>query len=111
MTLTDANIFRLSPEYACFPLWSVGTDGGLKNAVAHSFGLPKNLADEIEAWGDIFESTYNSEYPPHSGFDSEGEVLNFKARGEELKQKLEQFFGGERTIEFRVKNVTIRQMS
>ncbi|MEP3297875.1 MAG: hypothetical protein ABJN34_13015 [Litoreibacter sp.] len=106
-----ADIIRLSPEYACFPLWSVGTDGGLKNAVAHSFGLPKNLADEIESWGDNFESTYNAEYPPHSGFASEAEVSNFKTKGEELAQKIEQFFGEEQTTELRMKNVTIRQTS
>lgn len=77
----------LSVEYFNLPLFdhSLERMGGVELS---ELPLSIEMRKKIEEWDQIFQMTFNDEYPPNSGFKNISEMIDFNNRGLELVQKL-----------------------
>ena len=105
----DMKELRIAPEYGCYPLWVVRSDGGLENIEAYALPIPRELAESVEDWGDRFERTLNSDYPPESGFASEAEASAFKNEGNILAQRLQEILSNEFVMDVRLNSVSVKK--
>ncbi|MEU5027167.1 hypothetical protein [Streptomyces milbemycinicus] len=78
---------RLYTDYECYPVWIVSEEG-LDNVAPDSLPLSRQLIEDLDRWGDEYESTYNREDPAASGFTSEGAKRSFFERGKGLARRL-----------------------
>ncbi|CAA6806180.1 MAG: Unknown protein [uncultured Campylobacterales bacterium] len=52
--------------------------------------ITEKLKQEIKEWDEVYQNTYNDEYPPDSCFKSKKQKQWFYKRGRELFEKLKQ---------------------
>lgn len=81
---------RLAPEYMCSPLWDADTGEPVS---VFALDLPQDLADEIENWDDMFQSTYNEGNPAASGFADPQARDEYTAQGKVIALALRAALG------------------
>ena len=62
--------------------------------------ISQKLKVKISAWDDEYQATFDSEYPPDSGFGSPEEKRRHVAEGQKLASELQQELGGNYIIEY-----------
>ena len=72
--------FKLMADYECWPIWET-SEGQYCNVDPAVLGLSERLIDRIEAWADLYDTTYNKENPAQSGFMSTDAQSQFEHEG------------------------------
>ncbi|MEU7526589.1 hypothetical protein AB0A74_12725 [Saccharothrix sp. NPDC042600] len=86
-------LVRLAPEWGTDPLWVV-EDGNpvpvscSTERLASDFGVPSDLAADIDAWDGQFQAVYDPDDPAGSGFPDEVTTAAWHARGWRLAGRL-----------------------
>lgn len=88
--MAERRVFRLAPEYGCWPLWDDATGDNLE---PEHWPLPPDLAARLRAWDDAFQATLDSAYPPDSRFASAEAEAAWTAEGAALKAALIELLG------------------
>ncbi|WP_141712944.1 hypothetical protein [Streptomyces sparsogenes] len=78
---------RLAADYECYPVWVI-TEQEVDNVAPDSLPLTMQLVEDLDRWGDEYETTYNRDDPVASGFPSEGAEQSFAERGLRLARRL-----------------------
>lgn len=79
-------------EFECWPLWQ-DADRGRVNVDPGEVGLPAALVDDLNAWADMFDTTYRPEDPSASGFPDARAEDAFYAEGLRLARRTAQAMG------------------
>ena len=79
---------RLFPDYFCYCLWAVDSDGSLNNISGESLSLSTELLNALRTWENQYESTLNVDYPPDSAFASSDDEKRFWQQGQTLYLQL-----------------------
>lgn len=82
---------RLAPEWGAWPLWDDDTGASLNH---FDLGLPHDLATRIEAWDQLFQSTYNPDDPLAGGFKDEAARQAYLSQGRDIAAYLRDFWPG-----------------
>lgn len=90
---------RLASEYLAGPIFCPELDK-MGHIDVDDLPLSQELKAEIIAWDREYQATFNSDYPPDSGFSSPEVRLRHIAEGQQLAEKLQQELGGDYTIEY-----------
>jgi hypothetical protein len=83
---------KLMPEYGCSPAWQVGA-GPARNIPIRDLAITQELREALERWDDRFQSTFNTSYPPDSGFRERSLSDAFLDEGEALASRLREELG------------------
>lgn len=62
--------------------------------------LSQELKSKIIEWDGKYQSTFNSDYPPDSGFTSSEAKLQHASEGEQLAKSIQQELEGSYTVEY-----------
>lgn len=62
--------------------------------------LSQKLKHKITAWDVAYQATFNSDYPPDSGFDSPEVEHRHKAEGKRLAEKMQLELGREYRVDY-----------
>ncbi|MCG8352078.1 MAG: hypothetical protein MI924_30295 [Chloroflexales bacterium] len=81
-------VIRLMADYECYPLWWHSGER-VGNIDPSTLPLSKTLVEELLAWADRFDETYNSADPAESGFPSVEAMDQFDAWGMRLWRHLQ----------------------
>ncbi|MBH3414532.1 hypothetical protein [Pseudomonas putida] len=90
---------RLANEYLTGPIFCPEPDA-MGHIDIDDVPISQELRAEISAWDSEYQATFNSDYPPGSGFSSPEAELRHIAEGKQLAQKLQQELGGGHTVEY-----------
>ncbi|WP_200627102.1 hypothetical protein [Pseudomonas sp. LAM2023] len=90
---------RLANEYLTGPIFCPEPDA-MGHIDVDDVPISQELRAEISAWDSEYQATFNSDYPPDSGFSSPEAELRHIAEGKQLAQKLQQELGGGYTVEY-----------
>jgi hypothetical protein len=82
----DPDVIWVRPDYRMYPTWRPGTDE--YNVDPVELPISKELADELNAWGDDFDATLVLDDPASSGFPDEASTVAFVERGARLARRL-----------------------
>ena len=89
MTKPLPRAIRISPEYGADCLWTDGTDPNWDVALQISdLPLPASLREDLMAWDDRYDQTYDRSNPAASGFESDDEEIAFVEDGKSLATRL-----------------------
>ncbi|BBP59727.1 hypothetical protein PHLH4_33170 [Pseudomonas sp. St316] len=90
---------RLTSEYLAGPLFCPDPDR-MGHVEVEDLPLSQELKAKISAWDGEYQATFNSEYPPDSGFHTLEAELRHKAEGEHLAEVIQQELKSGYTIEY-----------
>lgn len=90
---------RLAGEYLAGPIFCPEPDR-MGHIDIDDFPLSQELKAKISAWDSEYQATFNSDYPPDSGFSSPEAELRHIAEGQQLAEKLQQELGSSYTVEY-----------
>lgn len=90
---------RLASEYLAGPIFCPEPDR-MGHIDVDDLPLSQELKAQISAWDSEYQATFNSDYPPDSGFSSLEAKLRHIAKGEQLANKLQQELGGIYEVEY-----------
>ena len=78
---------RLMPDYDCYPLWVVTSDG-VRNIAPDELPISDTLRQSLLAWAARYDSTLRRDDPASSGFESRQAELEFDNTGRALGASL-----------------------
>jgi hypothetical protein len=85
---------RIAPEFGCYPIWiSNGNLSVPESIPSTELHVSNELSELINKWDSLFQSTYNDDYPPDSGFLSEELCNLYFELSEDVYRKLIQELG------------------
>ncbi|OEJ40722.1 hypothetical protein AR457_13000 [Streptomyces agglomeratus] len=84
---------RLAADYDCHPVWVLGSDGVSDNVPPGELPVDRNLAEELERWGDAYDATLDRDDPMASGFPDPRDEAAFAERGAGLARELARQLG------------------
>ena len=90
---------RMSREYLASPIFLSDVDC-MGHVDIADMAISRGLARDISSWDHEYQSTFNDEYPPDSGFDSLGESNRHSNEGRCLAERLQQELGSEYVVEY-----------
>lgn len=90
---------RLASEYLAGPIFCPELDK-MGHVDVDELPLSQELKAKINAWDSEYQATFNSDYPPDSGFSSPEAKLRHVAEGEQLAKKIQQELGGSYAVEY-----------
>lgn len=79
--------YKLMPEYGCSPVWRVSSRPA-ENIPISELPVSDELRESLEKWDEEFQSTFNVDYPPDSGFADPKDREAYLSRGEALLEQL-----------------------
>lgn len=88
-------VLRIEADFGSWPLWETEASDVATNVDPHSLPIPRDLADELEAWGEAYQATLNEDYPPESGFRSEEAATVWLREGSDLAVRLARALRGQ----------------
>lgn len=81
MSVQNKQFIKISPEYGCYPIW-IGTDGTVFMYDDEETVMEcPDISTRLKEWDNIFQSTFDSSYPPDSRFESAQQLFNFEKEG------------------------------
>ncbi|MEV4345011.1 hypothetical protein AB0J83_11090 [Actinoplanes sp. NPDC049596] len=92
------DVIRVMPDYQSYPTWRPGT--GEYNVDPEKLPISKELADELNAWGDEYDATLVLDDPASSGFPDAAAEEDFAERGLRLAQRLAAEVAGRFQVEY-----------
>ncbi|MDF3842023.1 hypothetical protein P3W55_09890 [Pseudomonas citronellolis] len=90
---------RLASEYLAGPIFCPDPDI-MGHIDIDDLPLSQELKAEITAWDSEYQATFNSEYPPDSGFSSPEVAFRYIVEGQQLAKKIQQELGGGYAVEY-----------
>lgn len=90
---------RLTSEYLAGPIFCPDPDR-MGHVDIEDLPLSQELKAQISEWDSRYQSTFNSDYPPDSGFASPDAELQHAAEGEQLAKSIQQELEGSYTVEY-----------
>ena len=93
-----ADIIRVMPDYQSYPTWQPGAD--VYNVDPGKLPISKDLADELNAWGDEYDATLVLDDPASSGFPGAAAENAFGERGAQLARRLAVELDGRYRVEY-----------
>jgi hypothetical protein len=92
------DIIRVMPDYQSYPTWQPGADE--YNVDPEQLPISKDLANELNTWGDEYDATLVLDDPVSSGFPDEASENGFAERGAELARRLAAELAGRYRVEY-----------
>lgn len=83
---------RLANEYLAGPIFCPEPDA-MGHIDVDDLPLSQELKTEIAAWDSEYQATFNSHYPPDSGFGSSEIEVRHIAEGRQLAKKMQEELG------------------
>ena len=80
---------KLMADYFCYPLWWVES-GKYGDINPDDLPLSPDTIKSLIKWSDIYNATFNDNYPPDSRFPSLADELAFESEGIRLWLKVQQ---------------------
>ncbi|MDP5587039.1 hypothetical protein P3785_29305 [Pseudomonas aeruginosa] len=90
---------RLANEYLAGPIFCPALDA-MGHVDVDDLPISQELKAEITAWDSEYQATFNSDYPPDSGFGSPEIEFRHIAEGQQLAKRLQQELGGGYTVDY-----------
>jgi hypothetical protein len=90
---------RLANEYLAGPVFCPDLDQ-MGHVDIEDLPVSRSLSDKIRMWDDEYQSTFNDEYPPDSGFCSPQEKVRHVNEGCLLAQEMQAELGDSYKIEY-----------
>ncbi|WP_131769675.1 hypothetical protein [Candidatus Protofrankia californiensis] len=90
---------KLMAEWQSWPVWDY-SDGIPDNLDHAQLPISADLVAEISEWDRGFQETFNTDYPPDSGFLTDEEARAFDALGHELALRLAWELGPQVSVEY-----------
>ena len=91
---------RLENEYLAGPIFCPDL-GNMGHIEVNDLPISNQLKFEIIEWDKNYQATFNSDYPPDSGFGSHEAELLHVAEGRKLAKRLQEELGSGYIIEYR----------
>ena len=91
--MPSPRILRLAPEYGCWPTWDQDTGDTIDPV---DLPIPRDLADRLKHWDDLFQATLDQNYPPDSRFPDHVAEIAWRAEGEAIYAALCDVLGADR---------------
>ncbi|CCH48757.1 hypothetical protein [Pseudodesulfovibrio piezophilus] len=95
---------RLALEYYCSPIWIIDDDGSSDTIAVEDMDISDSLKKDIITWDNLYQATFDAEYPPDSGFSSkEADDLlkkSFRLEGKALFLRLKEELKGKYIFEY-----------
>jgi hypothetical protein len=88
------NTIKVMADYGCWPLWKD------ENLDPDSLPLSSRLCEQLATWAERYDECLFDEYPPGSGFSSEGEAEKFVDDGRTLANMLALELGKEFAVTY-----------
>ncbi len=79
---------KIMPEYGCSPLWLYDGINLVKNLDIAELAISESLKNDIQLWADNYESTFDEDYPPNSGFLNDSDTEAFETAGIHIWESL-----------------------
>ena len=92
------DVIRVMPDYQCYPTWRPGADE--YNVDPAQLPISRDLAAELNAWGDDFDATLVLDDPASSGFPDQASEDAFAERGAQLARRLAAEVAGRYRVEY-----------
>jgi len=84
-------IIKISPEYGTGLLWIQQSEElYFENIEPKELGISLSLVNKIEHLNELYQSTFNTSYPPDSGFLSKEDEIAFERKGIEIWKELQE---------------------
>ena len=90
---------RLTSEYLAGPIFCPDPDR-MGHVDIEDLPLSQELMTKISKWDGEYQATFNSDYPPDSGFTTPEAELRPKAEGVQLARSIQQELGGGYIVEY-----------
>lgn len=90
---------KVASEYLAGPIFCPDPDR-MGHVDIDDLPVSQELKAEIRAWDVEYQATFNSDYPPDSGFSSPEAELRHKAQGGQLAKKLQHELGYGYMVEY-----------
>lgn len=90
---------RLTREYLAGPLFCPDIEL-MSHIDICDLNISMRLKDKINSWDIEYQSTYNDEYPPDSGFRSIEDKRRHEREGKEIARLLQEELGGGIVVEY-----------
>ncbi|WP_207265833.1 hypothetical protein [Pseudomonas sp. GW101-3H06] len=90
---------RLTNEYLAGPIFCPDTDR-MGHVDIEDLPLSQKLKSKIIEWDSEYQATFNSDYPPDSGFITPEAELRHIAEGEKLAKLIQQELEKNYTVEY-----------
>ncbi|UZE18712.1 hypothetical protein LOY70_03695 [Pseudomonas sp. B21-054] len=90
---------RLTSEYLAGPIFCPEPDK-MGHVDVEGLPLSQELKTKVSEWDRKYQSTFNSDYPPDSGFSSPEAELQHAAEGEQLAKMIQQELQGSYSVEY-----------
>lgn len=90
---------KVRADFKCYPIWRYD-DGLWLDIDPASLPISEGLAADFDAWADVYEATFNDEYPPDSAFPDPAAKDVFIATGRELSERLAAELGADAQVEY-----------
>lgn len=90
---------RLTSEYLAGPIFCPDADR-MGHVDIEDLPLSQELRVKISAWDSEYQATFNSDYPPDSGFTTPEAERRHVAEGEELAKVMQQELENSYTVEY-----------
>lgn len=85
---------KISPEYGLSPVWYKDAEEDFFDnleLITSNFEKSLELFERIQSWDKKFQSTFNEEYPPESGFSIDAERDEYLKELDEILNTLQRY--------------------
>jgi hypothetical protein len=89
------------PDYQCFPLWLYVDDELEDNPAPSELPISLPLQEDLLAWADAYDATFDEDGPVESGFPSPQAAEDFDDRGRQLWGRLSDELRGTAVVTYR----------
>lgn len=90
---------RLTSEYMAGPIFCSDPDA-MGHVDVVDMPLSKRLKIKINAWNNKYQATFNSDYPPDSGFKTREERIQHELEGAFLAYEMQEELGKGYVVKF-----------
>ena len=90
---------KLANEYLAGPIFCSVPDR-MGHIDVDELPISQELKAQINLWDNEYQATFNSDYPPKSGFSSNEVVIRHIVEGKRLAQKLQQELENDYIVEY-----------
>jgi hypothetical protein len=93
-----SDVIRVMPDYRSCPAWQPGA--GEYNVDSEKLPISKDLADDLNAWGDVYDAILVLDDPASSGFPDEASEDAFAEQGARLARRLAAELAGRYRVDY-----------